>query len=402
MSVSAHEPKQKYTHTQPYPILRGENLKAKWFLALLIILLITFPLMFLINPANWTSRENSAKNVYFGVTFSSNTTAEARLLIDRVKCYTNLLVVDSGPVSKNETTLNEICNYATNAGLNIIVYFGKFDHSWQLPWVDDARQKWGTQFLGVYFYDEPAGSLLDTGNNSLYIRSNPPENYDDMANLFINSWQNMLGLHSLKTTATPPTTFTSDYALYWFDYLAGYDVILAQIGLNHTLGQDIALARGAAKVQNKSWGAIVTWTYDKLPYLEDGNKLYQDMLTAYENGAKYIIVFNYPKINNYGVLKQEHFEALEKLWHKIRTDQNHNPISAQTVLVLPKNYGWGMRNPNDTIWGLWSADEKSPQIWNATRTLLNRYGSHLDIVYDDPMFSVKDKYSEIYYWNSTR
>jgi hypothetical protein len=60
-----------------------------------------------------------------------------------------------------------------------------------------------------------------------------------------------------------------------------------------------------------------------------------------------------------------------------------------------------MRNPNDTIWGLWSADEKSPKIWNVTKTLLNRYGSQIDIVYDDNLFSVRDKYSEIYYWNST-
>jgi hypothetical protein len=178
--------------------------------------------------------------------------------------------------------------------------------------------------------------------------------------------------------------------------------VFAQVGLNHSLVQDIALVRGAAKVQNKSWGIIVTWTYDKQPYIEDENKLYQDMLSAYENGAKYIVVFNYPKINDYGVLKQQHFEALEKFGRKIQTDQNQQVISAEAVLVLPKNYGWGMRNPNDTIWGLWSADEKSPQIWNATRTLLNRYGSHLDIVYDDPTFSVEDKYSEIYYCNFTR
>lgn len=358
-------------------------------------------LMFLINPANQTSRENSQKYPYVGVTFSSNTTAEARLLIDEVKGYTNLFVIQSGPVSKNETILNEICDYATNAGLNIIVYFGKFDHSWQLPWVDNARQKWGAQFQGVYHYDEPAGSLLETANTSSYIRLNPPETYDDMANLFINSWKTMPGLHSLKIRAIPPRTFTSDYALYWFDYLAGYDVVLAQVGLNQSREQDIALVRGAAKVQNRIWGTIVTWTYDKPPYIEDGNNLYQDMLTAYENGAKYIVVFNYPKINDYGILKQEHFDALEKFWHKIQTDQNHYVISAHAVLVLPKNYGWGMRNPGDTIWGLWSADEKSPQIWNAIRTLRNRYGLHLDIMYDDPMFSVYDKYSEIYYWNFT-
>jgi hypothetical protein len=381
--------------------LRGFNLKAKWFVFLLIILAITASLFFLINPANWATQENNGTDVYFGVTFSSNTTAEARLLIDRVKHYTNLLVVDSGPVSKNETLLNEICEYATNAKLAIIVYFGNLSYPWQLQWMNNAKQKWGNYFLGIYFYDEPAGSLLHTSNTSQYILANPPENYEEMTNLFIYAWQTMPGLHTLKTLENPPTTFTSDFALFWLDYKAGYDVMLAQAGLNQSLAQDIALVRGAAKVQNKSWGAIVTWTYDNPPYLEGGDKLYQDMLTAYENGAKYIMVFNYPQINDYGVLTQDHFEALEKLWNKIQTTSNQNPISARTVLVLPRNYGWGMRTPDDTIWGLWNADEKAPQIWNATRTLLNRYGSLLDIVYDDPAYSLADKYSEIYYWNNT-
>ncbi len=32
------------------------------------------------------------------------------------------------------------------------------------------------------------------------------------------------------------------------------------------------------------------------------------------------------------------------------------------MLVLPQNYGWGMRNPNDTIWGFWLTDGKTLQI----------------------------------------
>ena len=51
--------------------------------------------------------------------------------------------------------------------------------------------------------------------------------------------------------------FTSDYALYWFDYLSGYDAVFAELGWDHNRTQHIALNRGAADVQNKDWGTII-------------------------------------------------------------------------------------------------------------------------------------------------
>lgn len=63
------------------------------------------------------------EEIFFGVTYGSNTTWEAKLLIDKVKGYTNLFIVDSWDISTNETSLNEICQYAVDAELSVIVYF---------------------------------------------------------------------------------------------------------------------------------------------------------------------------------------------------------------------------------------------------------------------------------------
>jgi len=137
----------------------------------------------------------------------------AKLLIDRVKNFTNLLVVQSGPASKNKTMLNEICDFAVNAGLSIVVYFGKFDHDWQPLWLDSAKEKWGSRFLGVYFFDEPAGSLLDNfdemWNESL---SEPPldipRSYDEMAEFFVHAWETMPGLATVKERTVPFVAFS--------------------------------------------------------------------------------------------------------------------------------------------------------------------------------------------------
>jgi hypothetical protein len=196
-------------------------------------------------------------------------------------------------------------------------------------------------------------------------------------------------------------SFTSDYALYWFDYLGGYDTIFAEFGSNQSVNQAIALTRGAAYLQNKTWGDIITWTYDQPPYLENATAMYNQLVAGYTAGAKYEVIFDYPQIpgDPYGVLNAEQFAAIEKFWNNIPT-LKVNSI-AEAALVLPENYGWGMRDPRDLIWGLWKPDATSAQIWNISQKLLAEYGSNLDIVFQDPQFPVEGKYQQIYYWNQT-
>ena len=103
----------------------------------------------------------------------------------------------------------------------------------------------------------------------------------------------------------------------------------------------------------------------------------------------------------YGTLQEEHFVALEQFWNEIvqNPEVKQGSIKADAVLVLPENYGWGMRDINDKIWGLWGPDEKSSPIWSTSQSLLEQYGLGLDIVYKDSQFPVEGKYSKFFYWN---
>jgi hypothetical protein len=181
--------------------------------------------------------------------------------------------------------------------------------------------------------------------------------------------------------------------------------VLAEVGWNHTMSQHVALLRGAARIQNKTWGIMIGWKYTNPPYLDSGEEIYRQMVDAYEAGANYIMLFDYPQLegNAYGVLEDEHFEALERFWNNVVK----NPALpfgskvAVAALVLPKDYGWGMRTVDDRIWGIWGPDEKSPVIWNLSQSLLAQYGFGLDIVYDDPSFPLENNYTRVYYWNQT-
>jgi hypothetical protein len=203
---------------------------------------------------------------------------------------------------------------------------------------------------------------------------------------------------------TGARVFTADYALYWFDYRAGYDAVLAEFGWNFSRALHVGLCRGAARAQNRDWGAIVTWTYYDEPYIESADELYDDLVLAYDAGAKYAVVFDYPKVGRYGILTEEHFDALKKFWDYIHTNPGrHGSVGGEVAYVLPKDYGYGFRGPDDTIWGLWGPDQLSKKIWDDVNNLVGRYDTRLDIVYDDPEFSsaVVDRYDELFFWNET-
>ncbi|MCX8153278.1 MAG: hypothetical protein N3E52_02470 [Candidatus Bathyarchaeota archaeon] len=361
--------------------------------------------------------EVAKEEFFFGVMFGSNSTSEVKQLIDKVKDYTNLFIMGSWDININETALNEVCEYAAKAEMNFIVYFDFISFRvfpWLPAWLESASNRWGNKFLGIYLYDEPGGHQIDmnqwqTGESARRAMANATD-YSDAANKFVTSIPASLSWRNLKSLNVSIPIFTSDYALYWFDYLAGYDTVFVELGWKTNTAQQIALCRGAANVQGKDWGAIITWTYYDEPYLASGPEIYKEMLAAYQAGAKYIVVFNHPKYpedNVYGILTEEHFTAMKRFWHYIHAypRELYGILKPEAAFVLPKDYGWGTRRSEniieDRIWGFWPEDEKTPIIGGNMKKLLEKYGLRLDIIYDDPQFNYKEKYSKIYFWNAT-
>ncbi|MCL1977333.1 MAG: hypothetical protein FWG55_04400 [Candidatus Bathyarchaeota archaeon] len=480
--------------------------------------------------------------VYVGVTYGGSSIQEAKELIDKVKDYTNLFSLTTGDLRTDRAFAEEIGDYAIASNLNYAVFAGLSDRGIG-HWLNEAKERWGEHFTGVYYNDEPGGKILDGSiilentisqekgyieitsgitkneggaidcningtritywpdgriciqmqdideifeqeynsspeerqlingtiigsyktlttridyysNGTITIREdtregtiqhlitehstfnrrapsekdntnfytsenitkypyeiqpyeevlnhNPIQNYNDVAKAFVNVTNEVLSSRFLNKTQLEESilVFTSDYGLYWWDYQKGYDFILAQLGWNNSITKEIGLVRGAANLQGKSWGTIITWKYTQAPYLPDGNEIYDQMKTSYEAGAKYIAIFNYSEDpTNPNILQEEHFQALERFWKDVVQNPQviYGGIKAEAALVLPQNYGWGMRNPQDIIWGIWPADSISQQIWNQLQDKIDQYGLKLDIVFEDPNYPVAGKYSSIHY-----
>jgi len=416
----------------------NRRLREHWApIVLITIMVFSILAVYQMPPSEAEPKADPGVNV--GIAFCGNTTAEAKMLIDRTKAYTNLFILDSGgnPISHNRTQIEEICDYAVAQDLKIIINVGTIyidSWFWRSTSVAEVtaswQQRWGDKFLGIYYNDEPAGIQLD-GNwtnwfnlynaslseiehetaqtldlifNKMQAAKNngtQPADYDPETKMFVQGVIEEDPGHSLLKKAGVKT-FTADYCLYWFDYLGGYDTMFAELGWNHSTAQQISLVKGAARLQHKSWGTIITWKYDQAPHMDSGKEVYNQMLKSYQAGAEYIILFNYPILSDYGVMKSEHFMALKQFWNDITRKSFEDLSQPQAALVLPRNYGSGLRSPADTIWGFWSADQKAPVVWDAMGKLLERYGASLDIVYEDPTYPIANAgYETVYYWNQT-
>jgi hypothetical protein len=78
-------------------------------------------------------------------------------------------------------------------------------------------------------------------------------------------------------------------------------------------------------------------------------------------GLRYNLQLRRRNEQRIGTLQQEHFEALENFWNQVVESpmKEKGSTKASAVLVLPEDYGCGMRSPEDKIWGICDPDQNS-------------------------------------------
>jgi hypothetical protein len=370
--------------------------------AAVTIALIAVVLISVFAASQWLRSPPEIPEFYVGVeiAYANATASDVKVMVDRVKNFTNLIVVGAPEISINETALNETCDYIYDAGLHFIVLFTKreaYTTYDTFTWMVEAQQKYGKMFLGVYRYDEPGGNQLDRGREMLVTNAT---SYTDAAaqytyalGFIINYYKNYAG-----------QVFTADFALHWFDYQSNYSAVFAEFALSNTREISVAQCRGAARNFNRDFGVMLTWKYDSPPYIESGDELYNDMVLAYNNGAKYVIVFDYPKIDTYGIIAEEHFDALKKFWDYVHSNpQNFGSQKGEVAYVLPRDYAFGLRRADDKIWGLFEPDAFSGKVYSDVNKLVKLYGFGLDIVYDElgVVDAARNRYERLFFWNET-
>jgi predicted protein tyrosine phosphatase len=381
---------------------------SKYFLArsgrvrlIIIVLVVTLLLALIFATLFFQDRPTRTEDkAFIGIMAGHPTVDEIIDFVDEVKEYVNLIIVSELSITTNSSALYTVFDYLYSQDLYFIPFMA-FEEKIDDPnFFKTAESRWGNHFIGVYTFDEPGGKQLD------FEGHRPVSNaisYADAASQYMDvvARRGLLDFANDFNRTEPFTIFTSDYALYWFDYSACYNIVLAQFGWNHSRPINIALCRGASNAFNGDWGAIITWTYQHPPYIGSPEELYDDMTLAYQNGAKYIIVFNYPtNQTQYGLLTQEHLESIQNFWRYTQNTPRPQK-TAEIAYVLPQNYGYGFRGPNDRIWGLFGPDELSAKVWNAVNNLLERYGTNLDIIYETMDANTTQKYNKLIYWNGT-
>ncbi len=373
----------------------------RWWLPVFLVSLVLLSVFLSRNLVGVSGQQNSP-DVYFGVYVAYGGTSEALAAVEKYHDFTNLIAFGTYASTSNASMLNQTLQYAYDHGMYFMSFPSSYFANMTRPdWYAYANRTWGNRQLGFFWVaDEPGGRQLDLAER-VDNASGDIGSYSEAATAFVNSLSvdaTRVKTRSLNGTNLP--LFTCDYGLYWYDYKAGFDGLFSEFGWNYSRHLNAALVRGSATMQNREWGVIILWTYDVPPYIESGQALYDDLVLAYDEGAKYILIFDTNKEYDQDILQQEHVQAMQQFWQYVQANpRNSYAQNERVAYVLPQDYGFGFRGPNDKIWGL-QADMLSWNISVGTNQLLNEYGYRLDIIYDGGLEPGNNYgYSQLFHWD---
>ena len=101
--------------------------------------------------------------------------------------------------------------------------------------------------------------------------SRPMQTYAQ-ADVFVGNEKHTLGLIG---NTSDVQLFTSDYGLYWFDYLGGYNTVFGELFGDQNDAVTLAAVRGAADLMGKSWGTMIESSNSTSISLQSGDQIYQ-------------------------------------------------------------------------------------------------------------------------------
>jgi len=374
-------------------------MKTKYFMVLLLTLLVLtlFPKDYAIEVSGQVEPD-----VFVGVHLGYGDVAETMTLIDRTSSFTNMILIGTSKLYYNAQKLTAGFQYAYDRDLYLMSFAPSLFSDTRDEFLEYANLTWGDRILGFYAVDEPGGHILDGDVLSYWLDegmpSSPAEAAEDFA---FDLGRRLHTIRSARLAYWNYPVFTADYGLYWFDYRAGYDGLFAEFVANYSRQMTVSLVRGAAQVQRKQWGVLIGWKYDCPPYLASGEELFEDMVFAYESGAKYILIYDANEGWTEDILQEEHIDAMQRFWQYVKDNpRGDSLVSERSALVLPGDYGCGFRWPGDKLWGLFNQGLDSETINLAISNMLEVYGEDLDVIFDDDLSPFSSYgYSQLIRWD---
>jgi hypothetical protein len=114
-------------------------MKRTYAAAITVIVIIT-----LLSSALLVTKFDSSGELidtYVGIAYCGNSVADGKMLIDKVKGYTNLFVLQSGLLQRDFKSVDELGDYAVSAGMFFLPYFGSFVQASFSSWLESAKER---------------------------------------------------------------------------------------------------------------------------------------------------------------------------------------------------------------------------------------------------------------------